>query len=142
MRSSAESARKQEARGAPPSISLQMQMAVLKYLSGVGVGEEEELFRDPFRNGVLLCSIIRKEWDVDCFASKKPRSIDDCRNNFLTAIEVVRSRHKGMNVSYDYFVEDLVKGEKSLLYGLIWHVIDQQQQQNTYHPQQMPFTHP
>jgi hypothetical protein len=104
LRSSAESARKQEPRGAPPSISLEMQMAVLKYLSGVGVGEEEELFRDPFRNGVLLCSIIRKEWGVDCFASRKPRSIDDCRNNFLTAIEVVRSRRKGMTVSYEYFV--------------------------------------
>lgn len=60
MRSSAESAKKQEARNAPPSISLEMQMAVLKYLGAMGVEEQEELFRDPFRNGVLLCAVIRK----------------------------------------------------------------------------------
>ncbi len=90
------------------------------------------MFRDPFRNGILLCSIIGKEWGVDCFASRRPRSIDDCRNNFLTAIEVVRSRKKAINVSYEYFVEDLVKGEKSLLYGLIWNVID------CHHPYQPP----
>jgi hypothetical protein len=138
LRSSVESAKKQQARGTLPSISLEMQMAVLKYLKGVAVAEEEELFRDPFRNGILLCSIMRKEWGVECFASRRPRSIDDCRNNFLTAIEVVRSRRKAMNVSYEYFVEDLVKGEKSLLYGLIWNVIDTQQ---SHPPPQQPFNH-
>jgi hypothetical protein len=84
--------------------------------------------------------VIKKEWAVDCFASRRPRSIDDCRNNFLTAIEVVRSRRKAMTVSYEYFVEELVKGEKSLLYGLIWHVIrDDGQQHNQQQQQQQLF---
>lgn len=37
LRSSAESAKKQHPRSTPPSISLEMQMAVLKYLGGMGV---------------------------------------------------------------------------------------------------------
>lgn len=87
MRSSAESAKKHEAsRATLPSITLEMQMTVLKYLGTFGVEEQEELFKDPFRNGVLLCSVVKKEWGTDCFASRRPRSIDDCRNNFLTAI--------------------------------------------------------
>jgi len=60
MRSSAESAKKMEARSAPPSVTLEMQMTVLKYLSNLGIEEQEELFRDPFRNGVLLCLIVKK----------------------------------------------------------------------------------
>jgi hypothetical protein len=137
LRSSAESAKKQhEARTTLPSITLEMQMVVLKYLGGLGVEEQEELFKDPFRNGVLLCMIIKKEWGVECFASRRPRSIEDCRNNFLTAIEVVRSRRKGMKVSYEYFVEELVKGEKSLFYGLIWNVI---REENNHH-QPQPFS--
>jgi hypothetical protein len=95
------SAKKNEIKPSLPSISLEMQMAVLKYLNLLSIGEEHlELFKDPYRNGILLCIIIKKEWGVDCFASKKPKSIDDCRNNFLTAIEAIKSKRQAMKVCY------------------------------------------
>ncbi len=41
---------------------------------------------------------------MECFASKKPKNIDDCRNNFLSAIEAIKAKRKALQVSYEYFV--------------------------------------
>ena len=100
MRSSLDSAKKNEAKPIIPSVTLEMQMAVLKYLNGLAVPEEQELFKDPYRNGTILCLIVKKEMGIECFASRKPRSIDDCRNNFLTAIEAIKNSRKSLKVNY------------------------------------------
>jgi hypothetical protein len=55
--------------------------------------------------------------------SKKPKSIDDCRENFASCIQTIKRSRKDFSVDYELFIEDLVKGEKSLLVGLIWHII-------------------
>ncbi len=99
-------------------------MGVLKYLKSYPAEDQNmDLFKDPYRNGVLICTIIQKEWMMDCYASKRPKNIDDCRNNFLNAIELIKNKLKNLKISYEYFVQDLLKGEKSLLYGLIWNII-------------------
>jgi hypothetical protein len=61
LRLSIGSSKKKESKPAMPSVSLEMQMKVLKYLKAYPTDEEnQELFRDPYRNGVLLCQIVKK----------------------------------------------------------------------------------
>ena len=83
-----------------------------------------ELFKDPFRNGLLLNSIVRREWGVECEAVRRPSNIQDCRSNYEAAIEAIRvKRPHALPAGYEHFIEDLVKGEKNMIYGTIWAVI-------------------
>jgi hypothetical protein len=101
-----------------------MQMKVLKYLQNFQLDEDvQELFKDPYRNGTLLCLAVKQHLGIECTTNRKPKSIEDCRNNFYSAIEVIRSHKEHFNSAYETYVEELLKGEKSLLYGLIWELI-------------------
>lgn len=88
------SSKKKDLKPVIPSITLQMQMKVLKYLQEMHIDEEsQELFKDSYRNGVLICQVVKRSFDIDCCASRKPKSIEDCRDNFYSAIETIKN-HK------------------------------------------------
>jgi len=88
-----------------------MQMKVLKYIEDLNVEEDiQELFKDPYRNGTLLCLVVKKYLGIDCLASRKPKSIEDCRSNIYTAIEIIRTHKESFNSAYESYTEDILKG--------------------------------
>ena len=70
------SSRKKEHKPLVPSINLEMQMKVLNYIEDLTTDEDvPELFKDPFRNGVLLCMTVRKYLGIECTVNRRPRNI-------------------------------------------------------------------
>jgi len=105
------SSKKKDYKPIVPSINLQMQMKVLKYIEDLNVEEDiQELFKDPYRNGTLLCLVVKKYLGIDCLASRKPKSIEDCRSNIYTAIEIIRTHKESFNSAYESYTEDILKG--------------------------------
>lgn len=76
-----------------------------------------------------MCSVVKKSLGIDCITSQKPKNIEDCRHNFISAIETIRSYKQNFNVNYEYLVEDLVRGDRVLLYGLIWEAIREEEKE-------------
>jgi hypothetical protein len=53
----------------------------------------------------------------------KPKSIEDCRNNYKIAINIIRSNMPEFPKVYYELTEDIIKGEKSLFYGMVYSLI-------------------
>lgn len=41
---------------------------------------------------------------MDCYASRKPSNIDDCRNNYLIAIAAIKKYCKEIRINYEVYV--------------------------------------
>lgn len=77
---------------------------------------------DPMRNGVLLCELVAflEGTPISGYA-QKPKSLDSARANFEAALTVLRRRPQIPPV-YLWQTEELLKGTRDAVWGLLWHI--------------------
>lgn len=83
-------------------------MQATKYIGGlayeINLQETNELFKDPYRNGVLLNHVVCKEFGLNQHGFiRSPKSIDDCRGNVNKALTAIKSRVATFSNSYLYY---------------------------------------
>jgi hypothetical protein len=59
-----------------------------------------ELFEDPLRNGTLIMLVVCRRFNCKAEFQPKPKSIEDCRNNYKTAMNLIRSHVPGFPKVY------------------------------------------
>lgn len=86
-----------------------MEMKAMRYLTDNELpnllGKADlELFKDPFRNGTLINEIVQLQTKKSHRFITKPKSIEDCRNNFQIAYDNVRLFFDNFPSAYGYYL--------------------------------------
>jgi len=86
---------------------------------------EKPLFEDPFRNGVGLCLIVHKSFDVTIKAvCCQPKTVYECERNFRNAVSallLVFSDEKSIPNIIDQ-LEDIMRGNYEIIFEFIAHL--------------------
>ena len=117
-------------------ISTMQEEALRKWLSQMGFdvpsGGNDSIdtmvTKDPLRNGTLLCSLVQM-LDPDHGRTvlsrviRNPLSIKSASINVNIALKVLRSRrYSAIPAPYLHQAEQIVKGHRAVLWGLLWHL--------------------
>ena len=87
-----------------------------------------QLLQDPIRNGTLINVMMGKY--LTAFEGKhivSPNSIEHCRQNYINFFAVIKNRYgqEGFEMFERYLelTQDILKGEKTLFYGIAFLLI-------------------
>lgn len=100
-----------------------MEIVCLNYLKECNyplVKIYRELFEDPVRNGTLMMLVVCRRFGCKAEFHTKPKNIDDCRENYYTASEIIREQLPNFPNAYTESTELIIRGEKNLFYGMVY----------------------
>lgn len=96
--------------------------SVVAWLGGLGFNIQDglELFKDPLRNGYLLCILASKIYGHSIRGiCKKPRTISECKMNLEIACKVFRENSEDFPYNLVYNSEGLLRGDPLTTWPLL-----------------------
>ena len=107
-------------------ITFDMQQDVELWLQQLGLASyllrrDCSLFKDPFRNGVLLVNILSKieNEKIQTFYSN-PETIEQCRKNIYSTLELLRKRKTPIPYRFSKQEEAILQGDHNVIWGLLY----------------------
>ena len=124
-------------------ITFDMQQDVEIWLEQIGLSSylhrrDSSLFKDPFRNGVLLATVVGKIENEKLPAFyPHPETIEQCRKKIYSALELLRRKKTPIPYRFSKQEEAILQGDYNVTWGLLYSLMkisrEKQHLETTYH---------